>query len=59
MDARMIDNIEASNPSAETTELINRWREIVKPEIYRTTGGRWKRYREPNFLRNERRVIEE
>ena len=40
MDARMIDNIEMSNPSAEVTELITQWREIVEPGIYRMTGGR-------------------
>ena len=36
----MIDNIEMSNPSAEVTELITQWREIVEPGIYRMTGGR-------------------
>ena len=39
MDANTINEIEASNPTAETIELINRWREIVKPGIYRLTGG--------------------
>ena len=58
MDARVIENIEASNPFAEVIELIARWTEIVKPGIYRMTGGRWKRYNEPKFLRNERNVIE-
>ena len=51
MDARMIDSIEASNPSAETTELINRWKEVVKPGIYHMTRGWWKRYHEPKILR--------
>ena len=55
MDAKTIDNIEASNLSAEVTDLITRWREIVEPRIYRMTGGRWKRYHEPK----ERKVIEE
>ena len=59
MDARLIDNIEASNTSFEVTELITRWREIVQHGIYRMTGGRWKRYHEPKFLRNKRIVIEE
>ena len=59
MDANTINEIEASNPTAETIELINHWREIVKPAIYRLTGGKWKRYHEPNFLRNGRKVIEE
>ena len=59
MDAKTIDNIEATYKSAEVTELTTRWREIVKPGIYRMTGGRWKHYHEPKFLRNESKVIEE
>ena len=59
MDAKTIENIEARFNSAEITELMTRWKEIVKPGIYRMTGGRWKRYHEPKFLRNERKVIEE
>ena len=55
----MIQNIEANYKSAETTELTTRWKEIGKPGIYRKTGGRWKRYHEPKFLRNEKKVIEE
>ena len=39
MDARTIDNLEAADPSPETTELIQRWRDIVKPGIYRLTGA--------------------
>ena len=57
-DARTIDNIEASNPSAEAIDLGNRSSEIVKHGIYRMTRGRWKRYNEPKFLRIERNVIE-
>ena len=59
MDAKTIENIEARFKSAEITELTTRWKEIVKPGIYRMTGGRWKRYHEPKFFRNERKVIEE
>ena len=59
MDANTINEIEAANPTAETIELTNRWREIVKPGIYRLTGGKWKRYHQPKFLRNERKVTEE
>ena len=33
MDAKTIDNIEATYKSAEVTELTTRWREIVKPGI--------------------------
>ena len=56
MDANTINEIEPSNPTAETIELLNRWREIVKPGIYRLTEGKWKRYPEPKILRNERKV---
>ena len=59
MDARTIDNLEQADKSAETRYLIARWRDIVKPGVYRQSGGRWKKYHEPKFLRNERRVIEE
>ena len=59
MDVKTIDNLAAIDSSAETTELIERWKEIVKPGIYRMTGGKWKKYHEPKFLRNERRVIED
>ena len=59
MDARTIDNLEAADPSAETRQLIARWRDIVKPGIYRQSGGHWKKYHEPKFLRNERKIIEE
>ena len=40
MDARTIDNLEAADPSAETRQLIARWGDIVKPGIYRQSGGR-------------------
>ena len=59
MDARTIDQTAATDSSVETTELKQRWRDIVKPGIYRLTGGKWKKYHEPKFLRNERKVIEE
>ena len=32
---------------------------IVKPGNYRMTGGKWKKYHETKFFRNERKVIEE
>ena len=57
MDARTIKNIDTIPP--KKTELTTRWKEIVNPGIYRMNGGRWKRYHEPKFLRNERKVIEE
>ena len=59
MNVKRIENIETKYNSAEITELTTRWKEIVKSGIYRMTGGRWKRYHEPKFLRNERKVIEE
>ena len=59
MDVRTIDNLAAVDSSAETTELIQQWKEIVTPGIYRMTGGKWKKYHQPKFLKNKRRVIEE
>ena len=59
MRAKTIENIETKYNSLEITELTTRWKEIVKPGIYRVTGGRWKRYHDLKILRNERKVIEE
>ena len=59
MDVKTIDQIAATDPSVETAELVQRWKDIVKPDIYRLTGGKWKKYHEPKFLRSERKVIEE
>ena len=59
MDVETIDNLAAVDFSAETSQLIQRWKEIVKPGIYRMTGGKWQKYNEPKILRNERKVLEE
>ena len=42
LDGRSIDNLEAVDSFPETTDLIRRWRDIVKPCMYRMTGGKWK-----------------
>ena len=59
MDARTIDNLERIDNSQETIDLIERWRNIVKPGIYRLSNGKWIKYHEPKVLRGERRDIEE
>ena len=59
MDATTVNNLEIADPSAETRNLIARWRDIVKPGIYRQYGGYWKKYHKPKFLRNEIRIVEE
>ena len=59
MDAKTIENIETNYSSAKKTKLTTRWKEIVKPGIYRMTGGRWRRYHEPKFFRKERKIFEE
>ena len=59
MDARTIGTLESIDSSQETTDLIERWRNIVKPGVYRLSNGKWKKYHEPKFLRNERKTIEE
>ena len=56
---RTINTLPAADSSAETIELIQRWKEIVKLGIYRLTGGKWEKYHEHKFLGNERKVIEE
>ena len=53
-----MNNLEIADPSAETRNLIERWRDMVKPGTYRQRGGRWKKYHKPRFLRNKRRIIE-
>ena len=59
MDAKTIDNIAAIDSLVEPTELIQRWKRIVKPGIYRLIGAKLKKYHEPKFLRNERKITEE
>ena len=58
MDIKLIEELERSDTSEETQELIHRWREIVKPGEYRLSGGRWKRYHPPKYQRNELVIIE-
>ena len=55
----VIVEIEASDDREETLQVFQHWREIVKPDIQRPSNGRWTKYQEPRFLRNERKVIEE
>ena len=59
MDAKTVNKLELADPSAETRHLIEMWRGIVKPGIYRQAGGRWKEYHGPKLLRNEKKMIEE
>ena len=59
MKAKTIDNLDKIDNSQETIDLIERWRNIVKPGIYRLSNGKWTKYHEPKFLRGERREIEE
>ena len=42
MGAKTIDNLERIDNSQETVDLIERWRIIVKPGIYRLSNGKWK-----------------
>ena len=59
MDAKTIDSLEKINSSKRTTDLIERWRNIVKPGVYRLSNGKLKKYLEQKFLRGEKRTIEE
>ena len=52
MDVRTINTLEIADSSAETRHLIGRWRDIVKPDFYRQSGGQWKKCHEPKFFQN-------
>ena len=43
MDAHTIDNLEQTDPSAETRNLIALWKDIVKPGVYKMSSGRWQK----------------
>ena len=43
MDVRTFDNLELAVPCEETRNRIARLRDIVKPGVYRQSGGRWKK----------------
>ena len=58
MDIRRIEQIEADDPSEETQQLVNRWKELVKPGEYRTSKGNWKKYNPPRHHRAEIKRIE-
>ena len=58
MDIRRIEQIEADYPSEETQQLVIRWKELVKPEEYRTSKGNWKKYNPPRHHRAEIKRIE-
>ena len=55
----IIDELARTDETPETQQLINRYREIVKPGIYRKSAGKWKKYHEPKNLRPEKLQIEE
>ena len=59
IDPKTIDNFEKICSSQETTDLIGRWRNIVKPGVYQLPNGNWKKYHEPKVLRDEGRTMEE
>ena len=58
MDIRRIEQIEADDPSEETQQLVNRWKELVKPEENRTSKGNWNKYNPPRHQRAEIKRIE-
>ena len=58
MDIRRIEQIEADDPSEETLQLVNGWKELVKPGEYRTFKGNWKKYNPPRHHRAELKRIE-
>ena len=53
MDFRRIEQIERDDPSEETQQLTNRWKEFVEAGEYRTSNGVWKQYNPPRQYRAE------
>ena len=51
---KTIDSLEKIDSPQETTDLIERWRNIVKLWVCRLSNGKWKKYHEPKFLRSYR-----
>ena len=49
MDAKTKDNLEQIDNSQETIDLIERWRNIVKPGIYRLSKVNGKSIMNRNF----------
>ena len=47
MDVKTLDNLAAVDFSAETNQINQSWKEIVKPGIYRMTSGNGKKNHEP------------
>ena len=45
----MVEQLEKQDPTAEILALINRWKELVKPNDYRMTNGVWKNIRHQDF----------
>ena len=45
--------LEREDPSTETSALIKRWKDLVKPNYYKMTNGIWKKYKQPSFHRME------
>ena len=43
MEAQTINNLELADSFAKTRNLIDRWQDIVKPVVYRQSGGLWKK----------------
>ena len=58
MDVRRIEQIEADDASEKTLQLVNRWKELVKPVEYRTSKGSWKKYDPLRHHRAEIKRIE-
>ena len=58
MDNRRIEQLETKDPSEETLQLTNSWKELVKPGEYRTSTGVWKKYNPPRYDRADIKRIE-
>ena len=58
INSKTIDELERTDSSGETAELIEHWSSCVKPGEYRISSGRRKKYHPPKHQRNELLRIE-
>ena len=58
MDLRRSEQIETDNPSEETLQITNQWKELVKPGEDRTSNRAWDKYSLQRHYRAEIKQFE-
>ena len=58
MDIRRIEQVAREDPSEETKNLTNRWKELTTPEEYRTSNGEGKIQpaKTPHHIAEQKRI---